>query len=262
MSPVVSIVMPCFNGVKFMRESINSVIAQTFGDWELLIVDDCSTDDSFNIACAFAQKDVRIRVFKNETNCGSSFSRAKALDESKGEYIAFLDCDDVWLPQKLERQLAFMQENDCCFSFTEYEFIDAEGNFMGKIAKAKKTLTYHQFLFHNFVGCSSVMYLKKGVAEEIRPIGKTSLLDDYALFLQVLKKLKRAKGIQECLYKYRIHSAAISHNCAKKIKSFMRLFCKRLGFPVPVAFFFMCTNFLIGKTWKYKRLPVSSSTLL
>ena len=114
---LVSIVMPSWNTARFIGDSIRSVLAQTYPHWELLIVDDCSTDDTDDVVASFA--DARIRFFKNETNSGAAVSRNRALREAEGEWIAFLDSDDLWAPDKLEKQIAFMQANDCPLSYTE-----------------------------------------------------------------------------------------------------------------------------------------------
>jgi teichuronic acid biosynthesis glycosyltransferase TuaG len=126
-NPLISIITPCYNSALFIAQTIESVIAQTYKNWEMIIVDDCSTDTSFEIALNYAAKDKRIKVLRMEQNSGAALVRNKAIKVSQGEYLAFLDSDDIWLPEKIERQLQFMQENDSDFSFTEYEhFIEKE----------------------------------------------------------------------------------------------------------------------------------------
>ena len=122
---LVSVVMPSWNTAALIGESIRSVQAQTYPNWELIIVDDCSTDDTDAVVASFA--DERIRYFKNEHNLGAALTRNRALQEAQGEWIAFLDSDDLWTPDKLEKQIAFMKENDCPLSYTEYEKIDEAG---------------------------------------------------------------------------------------------------------------------------------------
>jgi teichuronic acid biosynthesis glycosyltransferase TuaG len=125
--PLISIITPCYNSAGFLAQTIESVIAQTYKNWEMIIVDDCSTDASFDIALNYAAKDERIKVYRTEQNCGAALARNKAIKLSQGEYLAFLDSDDIWLPEKIERQLQFMRENNSDFSFTEYEhFNDKE----------------------------------------------------------------------------------------------------------------------------------------
>jgi teichuronic acid biosynthesis glycosyltransferase TuaG len=126
-NPLISIITPCYNGALFIAQAIESVIAQTYKNWEMIIVDDCSTDMSLDIALSYAAKDKRIKVLKMEQNSGAALARNKAIKVSRGEYLAFLDSDDIWLPEKIEKQLQFMQKNDSDFSFTEYEhFIEKE----------------------------------------------------------------------------------------------------------------------------------------
>lgn len=122
---LVSIIMPSWNTAQFIAESIQSVINQTYKNWELLIVDDCSTDDTDNIVEPFLT-DARIKYFKNEKNSGAALTRNRAMREAKGEWIAFLDSDDLWMPEKLEKQIRFMNEHNYTLSFTEYEKIDEE----------------------------------------------------------------------------------------------------------------------------------------
>jgi teichuronic acid biosynthesis glycosyltransferase TuaG len=125
-NPLISIVTPCYNSARFIAQTIESVIAQTYQNWEMIIVDDCSTDESYTIALEYAAKDTRIKVCQMEQNSGAALARNKAIRISHGEYLAFLDSDDVWLPEKLEKQLHFMQENNSDFSFTEYEHMNEE----------------------------------------------------------------------------------------------------------------------------------------
>lgn len=127
MDNLVSIIMPSWNTAQFIAESIQSVINQTYKNWELLIVDDCSTDDTDNIVEPFLT-DARIKYFKNEKNSGAALTRNRAMREAKGEWIAFLDSDDLWMPEKLEKQIRFMNEHNYTLSFTEYEKIDGGGD--------------------------------------------------------------------------------------------------------------------------------------
>ena len=139
---MISIITPNYNCGDYISETIESVLLQTYSNWELIIVDDCSSDDSYKIALDYAKKDSRIKVIRNETNLGTAISRNKALDIAKGDYIAFLDSDDLWEKDKLELQLNFMQENNCDFSFSQYDLIDEKGLSLNKTAKVIKHLTY------------------------------------------------------------------------------------------------------------------------
>ena len=124
---MISIITPNYNCVKFIAETIESVLAQTYQNWEMIIVDDCSTDGSYEIALKYAEKDKRIKIFRMDHNSGAAYCRNKGIELSKGEYIAFLDSDDLWMPEKLEKQVEFMIANNCDFSFTEYQIIKENG---------------------------------------------------------------------------------------------------------------------------------------
>jgi glycosyltransferase involved in cell wall biosynthesis len=136
---MISIITPNFNCVFYIAQTIKSVLAQTYKDWELLIVDDCSTDGSYEIAMEYANEDNRIKVFRMEQQSGAAACRNKAIELSQGDYLAFLDSDDLWLPEKLEKQMQFMLENNSDFSFTEYEHIHEDGTSIDNRKSGKKT---------------------------------------------------------------------------------------------------------------------------
>jgi len=255
--PLVSIVTPCYNCEKYIGEAIESVLAQTYTNWEMFIIDDGSTDNSFNIAKHFAQKDERIKLIKQEQNNGVSIARNKAIELSKGEYLAFLDSDDLWLPEKLEKQLTFMVEKNCDFSFTRYEHIDENGESLNKIARVIKKLTYKKMLFHDFVGCLTVMY-KQNLNDKIyHPILRNC--DDYALFLKVLQHVKNAIGYNENLAKYRILKNSLSRNKFNKVSYFVEIMTKHENQNIFAAYFYMFTNQLIKFFWKYEKISCKHS---
>ena len=218
---LVSIITPNYNCGRFIAQTIESVLAQTYTNWEMLIVDDCSTNDSVQIAEKYAAKDSRIKLIQNERNSGAAVSRNKAIELAQGEFIAFLDSDDLWLPEKLERQIAFMRENDCDFSFTEYEHIDVNGISLNLIANVTKHLSYRKMLLHCWPGCLTVMYNQnvtgKVYAEDIKKN------NDHALFLRVLKNCRNGMGMKELLAKYRIRKGSISSNKSAIIKYYIQV---------------------------------------
>ena len=191
-NPLVTIITPCFNCEKYLKATIDSVLAQTFTNWEMIIVDDCSTDSSYQIALDASQKDSRIFVFKNGCNKGACFSRNFATDKAKGKYIAFLDSDDVWYKEKLQVQIDFMKANDCDFSFSEYELIDSESKPLYKKARIVKHLSYNKNLFHNYPGCLTVVYDREKTGNIHG--NKTGNADDYDLVLNILKKNNKCHG--------------------------------------------------------------------
>ena len=251
-NPLVSIITPNYNCSRFIAETIESVLAQTYTNWEMIIVDDYSTDDSYQIALNYATKDLRIKVLQNEKNSGAAFSRNSALDIAQGEYIAFLDSDDLWESNKLEKQIAFMQENDCDFSYTIYDLIDENSESLNRRVRIPNKLSYIKYLHHCFTGCLTVMY-KNEIAENIRSfLIKNN--NDYGLFLQVIKNSKNAMGLKECLAHYRIRSSSISRKKIGKVKPYFQLMHDNLGFSYILVCWFLFTNILIGKTWKYEKI--------
>lgn len=182
---LVSIVMPSYNTGKYIKESVGSVIAQSYKNWELLIVDDCSSDDTDEIVKPFLT-DARIRYFKNSANRGAAYSRNRALQEAKGRWIAFLDSDDLWHPEKLERQIRFMEENKYYFSYTEYEEIDADGMKTGTKVTGPKKITKRKMYDYCWPGCLTVMYDADKIGLiQIKDIKKNN---DYAMWLKVSQK--------------------------------------------------------------------------
>ncbi|GHV66304.1 putative teichuronic acid biosynthesis glycosyltransferase TuaG [Spirochaetia bacterium] len=246
----ISIITPNYNCSRFIAQTIESVLAQTYQNWEMLIIDDCSTDGSYEIALEYAKKDSRIKVYRMEHNSGAALCRNKAIELSQGQYLAFLDSDDLWLPEKLEKQLNFMQENDCDFSFTEYEHIDIYNNPLNKRTSVIKRLSYRKLLSHNFLGCLTVMYRQDLNNKIYGPIVKVN--NDYALFLQVLKKIKNANGYSECLSQYRIRKNSISKNNKEKIISFMKIMIQIEHKSFFMALLYLISNRLIKIMWKYK----------
>lgn len=246
MNDLVSIIMPSYNTAKYIAESIHSVLAQTYEKWELLIVDDCSTDNTDEIVKPFLA-DERIRYFKNEKNSGAAISRNKALREAKGKWIAFLDSDDLWLPEKLEKQIAFMQENDYKFSYTEYEKIDEESESLNVFVGGPKKVTKKGMYRYCYIGCLTAMYDADFIGTvQIKDIKKNN---DYAMWLQLCKKAN-CYLLPENLAKYRIRKKSISHDkLSKKLKSHYDLFHYCDEKPALVAFWFACWNMFWG-VWK------------
>lgn len=185
MAGLVSIIMPSYNTAPFIDESIQSVQAQSYQDWELIIVDDCSTDNTREIIKRYL-KDERIKCLKNGKNCGAAVSRNRALREAKGKWIAFLDSDDMWKPEKLEKQIKFMKENGYHFSYTNYSEMDADGNRNGVTVTGPKKITKTGFFNYCWPGCLTVMYDRDYVGLiQIADIKKNN---DYAIWLKVCCK--------------------------------------------------------------------------
>lgn len=185
MGGLVSIIMPSYNTAKFISGSIGSVLAQTYSDWELIIVDDCSTDNTDEVVKSFLS-DSRIKYIKNEKNSGAAVSRNRALREAKGKWIAFLDSDDLWMPDKLQKQIAFMQSNAYHFSYTNYEEIDTRGEKTGVRVTGPRKITKAGMFRYCWPGCLTVMYDAQRVGLiQIADIKKNN---DYAMWLKACKK--------------------------------------------------------------------------
>lgn len=248
MSELVSIVMPNYNCGKFVEETISSVLAQTYKNWELLFVDDCSTDDSLKIVSGF--QDDRIRIFKNEKNSGAAVSRNYALREAKGRWIAFLDSDDLWEPEKLEKQLAFMQNNGYHFSYTNYIEVAEDGSLLGRAVSGPKKITQRRQFDYCWQGCLTVMYDAETVGFiQIEDIKKNN---DYAIWLKVCKKAK-CFLLPEVLAKYRKHTGSISRQSKfSLIKYHYHLFRNGEKKNRVVALWFTLKNLFYGVIKKIK----------
>lgn len=211
---LVSIIMPSYNASRFIAKSINSVLLQTYSDWELLIVDDCSRDNSVEIARKFADIDERVKIFSLEQNVGAAAARNVAIEQAKGQYIAFLDSDDVWNDNKLKKQLTFMKQNSYAFTFSDYYVMEEDGRRTGNIVRVPASLTYHQYLRNTIIGCLTVIIDRKRTGDFRMPLIKSS--HDMALWLLIMKRGFKAYGMKEVLAGYRLVSTS---NTAKKWKA-------------------------------------------
>ena len=221
---LVSIIMPNYNGAKYVRETLESVIAQTYTNWELLFVDDCSSDNSLEIVEGYNEP--RFKILKNPTNQGAAASRNYALREAKGKWIAFLDADDLWLPEKLEKQLAFMINNNYHFSCTSYEHINEDSEPIGVKVVSPKKIGKRKMYRYCYLGCLTVMYDAEHVGL-IQVDERLKSRNDYAMWLKVSKHCV-CYYLDKALAKYRIRANSLSHSGLKKsIKNQYRLF--RIG---------------------------------
>lgn len=215
-TPLVSIVTPCYNASKFIADTIKSVQNQTYNNWEMIIVDDCSIDKSIDIVAAFMQSDSRIKLYKLDHNTGSPAEpRNKAIKEAKGEVIAFLDADDIWKPLKLECQIRYMRENNCDIVYSNGEMIDEQNNYIRKIIKVKR-VGYKQTLKHNELSCSSVV-VRKHLLHGC--LFKKQMMEDYIFWLEVLRNTgANAYNVNKVLYSYRLVGNSRSRDKKKIIK--------------------------------------------
>lgn len=199
MIDLVSIVMPAYNTAQYIADSVASVQRQTYPNWELIIVDDGSTDDTCGMLRPFLS-DSRIRLLRNAVNSGAAVSRNRALREARGRWIAFLDSDDLWMPQKLERQIAFMEEHGYHFSYTGYEEINAAGDRTGVRVTGPRRITRAGMFNYCWPGCLTVMYDARKIG--LIQIGNIARNNDYAMWLKVCKRAD-CYLLDACLAEYR-----------------------------------------------------------
>ncbi len=227
-SPVVSIVMPAYDASKFISESIDSVRSQTFKDWELLIIDDASKDETDRVVKEYMEQDSRINLHSLPVNQGTGFARNIGIKASEGEYIAFLDADDLWKPHKLRAQLDFMKDQNLSMSYSSYELMDEEGRSLQEMVKSLEKLTFSKLLCANYVGNLTGMYNVKELGKiYCPPIRKRQ---DWAMWLQALKNAGEAKGILEPLAVYRLRKGSISANKQEMLQYNYKVYRKVLKF--------------------------------
>jgi glycosyltransferase involved in cell wall biosynthesis len=246
---LVSVIMPAFNAEDFIETAINSVISQTHSHWELLIIDDTSTDSTITKAKKLAKQDSRIAVLRNDTNCGAGVSRNKGIEAAQGDFIAFLDADDQWKSRKLQIQLEVMQEQDATVCFSSYQQMDENENSRNEIIEALPILTYQKLLKSNYLGNLTGIYNAKKLGKIYAP--EIRKRQDWALWLEAVKKGGPAIGIQKCLAKYRVRKGSISGNKIEMLKYNFNIYHKVLGFnflkSTVYMLVFLKEHFLIKK---------------
>lgn len=253
---LVSIITPSYNSATFIKDTIEGILHQTYSNWELLITDDCSTDNSIDIIEEYARKDPRIKIQRLEKNSGAGICRNKSMETAKGRYIAFCDSDDVWMPQKLEKQLAFMEKMGCALTYSSYMLMDEEGQEKG-IAVCRSKLDYNLLKRDNEIGCLTAMY-------DTTKVGKMYMSSirkrqDWGLWLEILAKCKVAYGIKEPLAYYRIRTGSISNNKLALVKHNINVYRTILKFSVLKAYLFFL--FVFMPTYLLKRLKIKINSL-
>jgi glycosyltransferase involved in cell wall biosynthesis len=207
-NPLVSIITPCYNSEKYIQETVQSVQNQTYKNWQMIIVDDASTDKTIAIIEKIAGLDSRIKVVKLGKNSGTGIARNSALDFANGKYISFLDADDLWKPEKLEIQINFLQINNIPFTFSYYDCINEKGKSLQLRIEAPKYLSYRQLFFCNFIGNLTGIY-------DVDYFGKINISStrkrqDWMLWLTILQKIKVAHIVPQSLAYYRVRQNSIS----------------------------------------------------
>lgn len=257
--PLVSIITPLYNAENYITATIQSIQNQTHTHWEHIIVNDLSTDTSLQLVEAFSKRDARIKVVTLSRNSGAAYSRNKATELAKGAYIAFLDADDLWHPQKLEKQLQFMKEHNAAVSYTNYVHINEAGEPLGKRIKALPELRYKKQHSNNYIGNLTGMYKASEIGKIIAPSIRKR--QDWALWLEAIKKSNRpALGLQEDLAFYRIHEGSMSANKLNLVKYNFKFYKEYLRYSWMKSAFcllgFFYEYFFIRTKWIEKYLPV------
>lgn len=225
---MVSVIIPVYNCSEYVSHAIDSVLEQKV-DLEVIVIDDHSDDDIDTMLSKYSNLD-NVIYLKNSSNLGVAETRNKGVELSKGEYIAFLDGDDIWAPDKLQKQLEAMNSGDYVLCATARELIDVNGKSLNRIIPVKSELTYKELLKHNSINCSSVL-MKADIAREF-PMHDDDCHEDYIMWLEVLKKYRKAVGVNEPLLKYRVSDNGKSGNKFKSAIMTFRVY-RRIGLSLP-----------------------------
>lgn len=247
---LISIIMAAYNAEKTIEQAINSVLSQTYPDFELLVVNDCSTDKTAMLAEAIVKKDDRVRLISNEKNSGVSYTRKHGLEEASGEWVAILDSDDAWEPEKLEKQIVLQRRTNADLLFTGSAFMDSEGHPIDWCLHAPKEVTYRQLLKQNVLSNSSAL-VRKELYAKYYAIGD-GMHEDFAIWLSILKEGKKAYGVDEPLLIYRIAKSSKSGNKVKAARMNWNTY-RYVGLNLMEAIYYECW-YIFNGIRKYRNL--------
>lgn len=244
---LVSIIMPTYDCADYIATAIDSVRAQTYENWELIIYDDCSNDNTQDVVEPYVRKDIRIHCIRGERNRGAAIARNEAIKMAKGRWIAFLDSDDLWLPEKLEKQVRFMSDNNYAFSYHEYAEISEKGDALGVYVSGKKIIRRFDMYVCCWPGCLAVMYNRDEIGlVQISDIAKNN---DTALWFRIIQR-SNCYLLRENLAQYRRRKSSITSPDIKgKILWTYRLFRVAEEMPAYRACFWTCMN-IVGQAYK------------
>ena len=243
MEPLVSIITPVYNGEETIGKTIESVLNQTYKNFEMIIVDDVSEDNTIKVVKDYEKKDSRIKLITLTKKGGASVARNKAISKANGKYIAFLDSDDLWKKDKLEKQIKFMEDNDIYFSYTDYSYIDEQGNDMGIYRKCLRKMSYFRMLLGDSVGCLTVIYNREKAGKIEIP--KLKKRNDYALWCVILKRVKVGYKYNEILSLYRKNTTSLSSGKKHKLlKYHYQLHREINGFNPIITIILTITNII------------------
>ena len=244
---LVSIITTLYNSEKYIAKTIESVLSQTYVDWEMIITDDRSTDNGPSIVDSYVIKDSRIRLYRLEQNSGPGVARNNSIKNANGRYIAFLDSDDTWMPDKLERQISLMNDTGCGMVYSSYFTCDENDNRTG-LVKCRSRVPYWRIVCDNAIGFLTMMYDRKVTGVELLP--EIRKRQDWGLNIKLIKKCRVAFGVKEPMACYRIRSGSVSRDKIPLIKYNVAIYRQILGFSKPVSvlmFLFVFLPFYSGK---------------
>lgn len=246
----VSIITPAYNAMPYLKYTVESVLQQTYPHWELLIIDDGSSDDTFACAEAFAAADSRIHAIKNEKNMGVAATRNRGIELAEGAYIAFLDSDDMWREDKLMRQLTLLQNAKADIAYSAYSFIDANNTPLGKPYLVPNTTDFKKMLLENVIGLSTSM-VKSDLLKQHR-FDSSFYHEDYVLWMELLRDTAKAVGDTDCLVQYRVMAGTRSANKINAAKHRWLVYRDALGLSVWKSAFAFCGYALAGVKKRFK----------
>ena len=235
MKELVSIITPTYNSELFIKETINSILMQSYENWELLITDDCSKDNTVSLIEDFMANENRIKLFVLTENSGAAIARNNSIEKASGKYIAFCDSDDLWFPNKLFTQINFLIMHDLAFTFSGYKICNELGDIIGE-KSAIETLTYNKILKHNYIGCLTAIYDTQKLDKIYMPLLRNR--QDWGLWIKIMKKVRSTKAITDPLALYRYRNDSISSNKIKLIKYTWLIYFKVLRFSVLKSMYF------------------------
>lgn len=239
----VTVVMPAYRAERYIREAVASVLSQTYQDWELLVVDDASPDESAAAAEKAAAGDPRVRILRLPANVGVAEARMAGVREAKTAWVAFLDSDDAWTPEKLERQLAFAEKTGADLVFTGSGFMDEEGKRIDRILHVPEKISYRELLKQNLISCSSVLVKRELMLRyPMRLTGsraKGRMHEDFASWLRMLRGGAKAYGIDEPMLIYRVSRGSVSGNKSKAAAMTWRVY-RNIGLSLPECVYYFC----------------------
>jgi glycosyltransferase involved in cell wall biosynthesis len=239
--PLVSIITPVYNSGKYIAATIESIIDQSYQNWELLITDDGSIDDSVRTVEYYSKKDNRIKLFRLHENSGAAIARNNSIKMAKGRFIAFCDSDDIWLPEKLEKQISFMMDNSYIVTFASYICMDEYGNYKYTI-RCKKRINYSSLLRDNGIGCLTATYDTSILGKQYMPIMLNR--EDWGLWLSIVKKVTYIHGMDEVLAIYRDRENSLSSRKMDMLKYNYQIYRQVEKFSPIVSVFFLFFVFL------------------